>query len=101
MKRNETVDHGHGTFPAKNERFTVLIRKRDYMCHKFDKIIYLDSKALLMNFFIMLNPGDELLKKVFQNGMVNMKNCICNNIPKNVIFQKRFSLYNIGRFELN
>jgi len=23
MKRNETVDQGHGTFPAKNERFTV------------------------------------------------------------------------------
>jgi hypothetical protein len=24
-KRSETVDHGHGTFPAKNERFTVNI----------------------------------------------------------------------------
>ena len=23
MKRSETVDHGHGTFPAKKERFTV------------------------------------------------------------------------------
>ncbi len=23
VKRNERVDHGHGTFPAKNERFTV------------------------------------------------------------------------------
>ena len=25
VKRNETVDHGHGTFSAKNERFTVTI----------------------------------------------------------------------------